>query len=210
MMGHLLDSVETKAELPKGVEKPRTLGGFLQSFAGAKGGSGIGIPPTDAFAGKAWARRLSAAQLAALKRAQPRLSSAHSDDSSLEIVPRDAPSARQSQRVVDRRRMRAALAPKLKRASIDVLNAQLDLRIGMQKKAEASMRAFREGVDVDSGEEPGYGDFKQEGEHRSMGDEAEEGMGSETSASEEEAGTESDAGHLEGELMGWKAGPRTR
>jgi hypothetical protein len=35
-------------------------------------------------------------------------------------------------------------------------------------------------------------------------------MGSETSASEEEAGTESDAGHLEGELMGWKAGPRTR
>lgn len=188
------------------MERPRTLGGFLQTFIGAKGDGGITVPATDAFAGKAWARKLSVAQLEALKRAKPKLST-NGEMDELEIVPPDAPSARQSQRVVDRRRMRAALAPKLKRASIDVLNAQLDLRIGMQKKAEASLRAFREGADMDVDDEPDYGRFKQE--ERRMDDEdlEEEGMGSETSASDEDGHMESDTGDLEGELMAWKAGP---
>lgn len=148
----------------------------------------------ETITSKGWSRKLSPAQLEALKRAKPKLST-HTSFSvvdaglvELEIVPTDAPLSKQSQKVMDKKRMRASLAPKLKKASIDVLNAQLDFRIGLQKKANESMRGFQRGAndEEDEGDEPDYRDFREAPAVRRVdAEEEEEGMGSETSEEEE-------------------------
>lgn len=179
------------------MEKPKTLGGFLQSFA-ASSKRDIQLPlvAEDSFSKKGWARKLSSSQLEALKKAKPKLST-ESSSLELEIVPVEAPASRQSQAVVDKKRMRAALAPKMKRASIDVLNAQLDFRIGLQKKAAESLRGFHQGANIDDEDEPDYQKFKQHAQEEE--DIEEEGMGSETTASdddEEESSAYSDLEHF--------------
>lgn len=156
---------------------------------------------------KSWSKLLPKDQLLLLAKQKPKLSSGADFTSSdlqvnLTILSTGVPGG--TQKEVDHRRTRQQIAPKVKKASIDLLNDRLDTRIAMQKKAQALQQRFNQGHDDENGDDLGdepkytreYETFKESSRNMEELDEV-DADGSSTSEDEEPAVERADPGVME-------------